>query len=400
MTGGGCGHHGDLDSFVAGNASPHRTPMSFEAVEREMEAAISRGVFPGAVLLVRDKAHAYYLRAFGAHTYEASATVMHEDTVFDVASLTKAFATSVAVMLLVRDARLRLDDRVTRFFHNFGIFGKTRITIRQLLSHSSGLVAHLPFYKELASIDRRGGRIHFLASPAAKAHVYQRLHEVPVDVPPGTQTVYSDLGYMLLGALIEEISGQTLDRFCHERIFRPCGARQARFIDLAQQRARHSEATAEIAPTERCPWRKKLLCGEVHDDNAWAMGGVAGHAGVFASARDLDAVLTVLKDSYAGSTGLVPSAIVREFWTRDATVSGSTWCLGWDTPSASGSSAGSSFSPHSVGHLGFTGCSVWLDLERDRHVILLSNRVYPSRDNDLIKAFRPHLHDTIAQALA
>lgn len=374
--------------------------MSFAAVEREMEAAISRGVFPGAVLLVRDKSRAFYLRAFGAHTYEASATLIHEDTVFDVASLTKAFATSVAVMLLVRDAKLRLNDRVTRFFHNFGVFGKTHITIRQLLSHSSGLVAHLPFYKEIAKLDQQGGRIHFLASPAAKAHIYQRLHEVQVEVPPGTQTVYSDLGYMLLGALVEEISGQTLDRFCHERIFRPCAARHARFIDLAQQRAKHAAPTTEIPPTERCPWRKKLLCGEVHDDNAWAMGGVAGHAGLFASARDLDAVLTVLRECYAGSSGLLPPHLVREMWTRDETVSGSTWCLGWDTPSVTGSSAGSAFSPNSVGHLGFTGCSVWLDLERDRQVILLSNRVYPTRDNDLIKAFRPHLHDTIAQALA
>jgi len=374
--------------------------MSFEAVEREMDAAIARGVFPGAVLLVRDGERVFYLRAFGGQTYGAPAPVMHADTVFDVASLTKAFATSVAMMLLVRDAKIRLDDRVTRFFHNFGVFGKTHITVRQLLCHASGFEAWKPFYKEVAGIEKRGGRIHFLGSPAAKAHVYQMLHQEHLDVQPGTRTLYSDLGYMLLGALIEEMSGQTLDRFCQEHVFRPLGARATRFIDLSVLRSKRAESSSEeIAPTERCSWRKKLLCGEVHDDNAYAMGGVAGHAGVFAPARDLDAMLTTLRDCYAGTNPLIPARIVREFWTRDGSVPGSTWCLGWDSPSATGSSAGSSFSPHSVGHLGFTGCSVWLDLERNRHVILMSNRVHPSRDNDLIKAFRPHIHDVIAQAI-
>ena len=154
-----------------------------------------------------------------------------------------------------------------------------------------------------------------------------------------------------------------------------------------------------IAPTEHCPWRKRVLCGEVHDDNAYAMGGVAGHSGLFASAKDLDILLGRLKDSYHGVNPLVPQGLIREFWTRDGSVPESTWCLGWDTPSPSGSSAGAHFSANSVGHLGFTGTSVWLDLERDRHVILLSNRVHPSRDNEAIRAFRPVIHDHIVEAL-
>ena len=374
--------------------------MSFEAVEREMEAAIGRRVFPGAVLLVREGTRVFYLRAFGYRSLEPQTSMMREDTIFDIASLTKAFATSVAMMLLVRDAKIRLDDRVTRFFHNFGVFGKTHITFRHLLSHCSGLAAWKPYYKEIASIEKRGGRIHFLASPAAKAHVYHLLHQERVSETPGTHTLYSDLGYMLLGAIIEEISGQSLDRFCQERIFRPLAAHNTGFIDLALLHSKRIEPVAElIAPTERCSWRKKLLCGEVDDDNAYAMGGVAGHAGVFAPAKDLDTILCALKACYRGEHPLIPARIVREFWSPDPTVADSTWCLGWDTPSMSGSSSGSAFSPHSVGHLGFTGCSVWLDLERDRHVILMSNRVHPTRDNDQIKAFRPHIHDLIAQAI-
>ena len=373
--------------------------MSFETVEREMEAAVGRRVFPGAVLLVREGTRVFYHRAFGHRSLEPEVTQMSEDTIFDVSSLTKAVATSVAMMLMVKDGRISLDDRVTRFFHNFGVHGKTHITFRHLLSHSAGLAAWRPFFKSVLQIER-GGRINFLGSHGAKAHVYQELQRERPEAPPGKQVLYSDLGFMLLGAAVEEVSGMALDRFCHDRIFRPLGLRATGFVDLSLLRARRVHPVTEmIAPTERCPWRKKILCGEVHDDNAYAMGGVAGHAGLFASAKDLDGLLCHLKDCYRGGNQMIPQRIVREFWTRDETVPGSTWCLGWDSPSPVGSSAGTHFSPHSVGHLGFTGTSVWLDLEHDRHVILLSNRVHPSRDNELIKAFRPFIHDVIVTAL-
>jgi CubicO group peptidase (beta-lactamase class C family) len=375
--------------------------MSFEAVEREMEGAVGRSVFPGAVLLVREGTRVFYHRAFGNRSLEPTVSPMHEDTIFDLSSLTKPFATSMAMMIMVKERKIGLDDRVTRFFHNFGVYGKTHITFRHLLSHTSGLAAWRPYYKEILQIQRRGGRINFLASQAAKVHVYQALHHERLEAPPGTHAVYSDLGFMLLGAVIEEISGMTLDRFCHERIFRPFGLRTTGFVDLSLLRTRRLEPVTEmIAPTERCSWRKKVLCGEVHDDNAYAMGGVCGHAGLFAPAKDLDTILCRLKDCYHNRSQTIPSSIVREFWTRDQTVPGSTWCLGWDTPSPVGSSAGTGFSPHSVGHLGFTGTSVWLDLEHDRHIILLSNRVHPNRDNELIKNFRPLIHDLIMKALA
>jgi len=373
--------------------------MSFENVEREMDAAVGRRVFPGAVLLVREGTQVFYHRAFGHRSLEPEVTQMSEDTIFDVSSLTKAFATSVAMMLMVKDGKIGLEDRVTRFFHNFGVHGKTHITFRHLLTHSSGLPAWKPYFKGVLQIEREG-RINFLGSHGAKAHVYQELQRERLEGQPGKQAVYSDLGFMLIGAAIEEISGMTLDRFCHDRIFRPLGMRATGFVDLSLLRTRRMQPVTEmIAPTERCPWRKKILCGEVDDDNAYAMGGVAGHAGLFASAKDLDVLLCRLKDCYRGGSQMIPQRVAREFWTRDESIPGSTWCLGWDTPSPVGSSAGTHFSAHSVGHLGFTGTSVWLDLERDRHVILLSNRIHPSRDNELIKAFRPFIHDVIVAAL-
>jgi CubicO group peptidase (beta-lactamase class C family) len=154
-----------------------------------------------------------------------------------------------------------------------------------------------------------------------------------------------------------------------------------------------------IAPTERCEWRKKILCGEVHDDNAYAMGGVAGHSGLFSSAADVNLLLSSLRDAYLGKNSFLPEAIVREAFTRDKTVAQSTRTLGWDTPSPTGSAAGTRFSKNTIGHLGFTGTSVWLDLDKAVHVVLLSNRVHPSRNNDKIKDFRPVIHDLVMEAI-
>ena len=373
--------------------------MSFTAVEQSMDAAVGRGVFPGAVLVVREGQSVFYHRAFGHRSLVPEVTPMQEQTIFDISSLTKPFATTVAMMLMVKDGRIRLDDRVTRFFHNFGVHGKTHITFRHLLSHCSGLPAWQPYYEEILQIERKG-RINFLGSHGAKEYVYQEICRERLEYKTGTRSLYSDLGFILLGAAIEEISGVTLDRFCRDHIFRPLGLHTIAFVDLSLLRVRRLEPVTDmIAPTERCRWRKKILCGEVHDDNAYAMGGVSGHAGLFASAQDLDTILCRLKECFRGSSGWIPQRIVAEFWTRDRTVPSSTWCLGWDTPSAEGSSAGAYFSPHSVGHLGFTGTSVWLDLERDRHVILLTNRVHPDRDNEAIRGFRPIIHDLIVQAL-
>jgi CubicO group peptidase (beta-lactamase class C family) len=374
--------------------------MDFTEVEHEMSAAVSRGVFPGAVLLVREGARVFYLRAFGHRSLEPAVTPLSEETVFDVSSLTKAFATSVAMMLMVKEGRLRLDDRVTRFFHNFGVHGKTHITFRQLLSHCSGLPAWRPYYQEILDVERREGRINFLGSHGAKSYVYHAILRERLEAEPGTRTLYSDLGFMLLGAVVEEIAGMALDRFCQSRLFRPLGLRATAFVDLSLLRTHRLEpATEIIAPTEHCRWRKRVLCGVVHDDNAYAMGGVSGHAGLFSSARDLDTILCHLRDSYRNVSQMIPQRIIREFWSRDPTVPESTWCLGWDSPSPVGSSAGTRFSPHTVGHLGFTGTSAWLDLERDRHVILLSNRVHPSRENEAIREFRPLIHDRIVEAL-
>jgi len=374
--------------------------VEFGAAAQEIESAVKAGVFPGAVILVSRGEQRLWHAAFGCRSLEPERTPMRPDTTFDLSSLTKPLAATTAFMLLVKEGKVQLDDRLTRFFPNFGVYGKTHVTFRHLLAHCGGLPAWRPFYRDIARIEREG-RLNFVASAAAKEWVYEQIHRLRPEYPTGTRTVYSDLGFMLIGELVELLTRTSLDRFCHERIFRPLGLRSTAFIELTQLRSRKvAPVTESIAPTERCPWRRRVLCGEVHDDNAYAMGGVAGHAGLFSNATDTAALAEHLHACHRGDDDFVPTAIVREFWTRDATVPDSTRALGWDTPSAADSSAGHLVGPNAVGHLGYTGTSLWIDLERNVQVVLLTNRVHPARDDERIREVRPRVHDAVMEALA
>jgi CubicO group peptidase (beta-lactamase class C family) len=374
--------------------------MDFSAVDKEVTSGVEAGVFPGVVILVNRGGSVVYRRAVGWRSLEPTRTPMREDTIFDVASLTKPLATAVAIMQLVKEKKLRLDDKVTRFFPNFAAQGKHAITFRQLLSHSSGLPAWRPYYQDIEQRELRDGRVGFLGTRSAREYVYTQLLREQLEALPGQRSVYSDLGFMLLGAVVEAISGSEFDQYCHEKIFRPLELRDTSFINLEKKRRLGVKVQeARFAPTERCRWRKRVLCAEVHDDNAYAMGGIAGHAGMFSTVDDLNRLVDCLVACYRGLHSFLPARVIQEFWTRDGGVGESTWALGWDTPSPQHSSAGELFSPHSVGHLGFTGASIWIDLERHVHVIVLSNRVHPRRDNDKIKAFRPALHNVVMRAV-
>ncbi len=373
--------------------------VGWREVEQAFAQAVERRVFPGATVAVRRGGNVVFEGAFGFRTLIPQPAPIGIDTVFDLSSLTKALATTVAVMLLVRDGRLRLQDRVARFFPNFGVHGKERVAFRHLLAHCSGLAAWRPFYQRVAEIERRG-KVNFMASRGAKEWICEEVHREKPEAPPLTRTIYSDLNFIVLGEAVEQISGVTLHRFCRERIFRAVGLRATDFIDLSMARARRLEPVQDMfAATEKCPSRKRLLIGEVHDDNAFAMGGVAGHAGLFAPVREVDRLAGELIACYKGRSALVPEKLIREFWTRDPTVPGSTWALGWDTPSPEYSSSGRHFPPTAVGHLGFTGTSIWIDPEREIAVTILTNRVHPSRESRQIREFRPQIHDLIMEAI-
>jgi CubicO group peptidase (beta-lactamase class C family) len=374
--------------------------MNFTSVESAFQEALTDGVFPGAVLLVSKEEDIVYEQVFGCRSIVPQKTPLTPETVFDLASLTKPLATTVAIMLLVREKKIRLDDQVTRFVPTFGVFGKSSTTFRHLLNHSSGLPAWKPYYEDVANTER-AGRVNFIASQAAKNFVFEAVHRERPLSAPGKQALYSDLGFIVLGEIIETITGATLDRVCQDRIFKPLGLRSMRFVDLTQMRTRRFQAPDEnIAATENCPWRKRVLRGEVHDDNAYAMGGVAGHAGLFSAARDVHYLIAYLARSLQGKNeGFLPRSLLEEFLSRESSAPNSSYVLGWDTPTPEASSSGKYFSGRSVGHLGFTGTSVWWDIERKTHVVLLTNRVHPTRKTDKIKEFRPRVHDLIMKVL-
>ncbi len=363
-----------------------------------MTHAVQQGIFPGASLLVRQAGTVLHRQAYGFQSLEPVRRPATLDTIFDLASLTKPLATTLAILLLIQDKKLHFDDRVRQFLPGFKGAQKSIITVRHLLTHASGLPAWQPYFERIIDEEQmRGGG--FLGTHQAREWVYTHIQHEPLAATPGERAVYSDLGFILLGAIVERLSGMALDQYCQQHIFDPLGLHLTAFVNLEKHDQNPLFLPGHFAATERCSWRKRVVCGEVHDDNAYAMGGVAGHAGVFSTVDDVDRLVICLVDCYYGKHDFLPPALLQACWTCDNSVPGSTWALGWDTPSPQQSSAGDLFSPHSVGHLGFTGTSVWIDLDRHVHIILLTNRVHPQRDNTAIQAFRPRFHTAVMQVI-
>jgi CubicO group peptidase (beta-lactamase class C family) len=264
------------------------------------------------------------------------------------------------------------------------------------LTHRSGLPGWRPFYERLEA----GGVVPELSGgkQSIKQHVLKMIRDEPLIYVRGERSVYSDLGFMLLGFLVERLSGMALDLWCEEEIVRPLRADPMMFCPTAGRAQRDVMRpivdVSRIAPTEQDEWRNRLLHGEVHDENAAAMGGVAGHAGLFGTAESVLAVSGAWLSGYHGRKSILEGELVRQFTTRQKSAARSSWALGWDTPSVP-SSSGSHFSERSFGHLGYTGTSLWIDPLCELEVVLLSNRVHPSRRNEKIKSFRPYIHDLV-----
>ena len=351
-------------------------------VRNLMQRGVADSVFPGGVLLVAKESSTVFFEAFGVARLSPERT-MTADTVFDLASLTKPLATTVALMLLVQQARLDLDQTLGSAIPDLSGTDKERITIRQLLSHTSGLPDYQPYYKKLVRLPRSERKDSLRALLSTEKLVDE----------PGTVSVYSDLGFMTLEWLVEVTAQEPLDRFVEESVYRPLKS-NLYFVPLNGARDNHPHAA-----TEECPWRERILDGEVHDENAHALGGVAGHAGLFGTAQDVYILLRELLSVYAGepNTGLFRQDVVQTFFERQPDIG--SWALGFDTPSGVDSSSGHYFSDQSVGHLGFTGTSFWMDLLKGVIVILLTNRIHPNRENERIKAFRPLLHDRVMESI-
>ena len=356
-----------------------RLQPAFDVLDR----AVADGAFPGGVVAIglHDQ---LVVHPFGKLSRDAKSPDVAPDTIYDMASLTKVIVTTTSVMMLIQQKRLDLDTPLIRYIPEWAATAKSdpdpawraRITVRNLLLHDSGLPAHRDFYKD------------------AKGHdpVLARVIAEPLVHEPGKQVEYSDLGFILLGQIVQRLTGVTLDMYAKQHIFAPLGMDHSTFNPPRTLRAK-------IAPTEfDADFRKRLLQGEVHDENSWAMGGVAGHAGLFSTVGDAAIFAQmILNGGIYAYHRLLSRAILDQFTARQP-IGDSARALGWDVVTQP-SSSGHDFSASSFGHTGFTGTSLWIDPERGLFVLLLTNRVNPTRANEKIRQVRPALHDAVMESL-
>jgi len=350
----------------------HDSLYDFTSLDSLMNSAVSDSVFPGAQLVIGKDGSVIYDKTFGRYRYDVNSDTVSKTTLYDLASLTKVVSTTSAVMLLYDRGKLKLEDKVVKYLPQFNNHGKGKITIKNLLLHNSGLPA---------------GRRFYLKSKT-REEVLQRIMNMKLLTKPGEKYRYSDIGFIVLQQVVEKITAQSLDKFITEQLFNKIGMKRTMYNPP-------DSLKYDCAPTEiDTYWRMKQVQGTVHDETAALLNGVSGNAGLFSTAEDLAKFAQLLLDNgkYDGRQIFKPETI--KLFTTKHSESGRAY--GWDTKSPKGySSAGKLFSLNSFGHTGFTGTSIWIDKERKLFVILLSNRVYPSRKNRKHIKFRPVLHDEV-----
>ncbi len=360
----------------------------FTAVDYIISDGIGRGAFPGAQLIIGTDEGILFERCFGNYTYDEFSPAVHEESLYDLASVTKTVATTSAVMKLYDSGLLDLNAPVSKYLPDFGNSEKSDIKVINLLLHNSGLEAFVPFY---TMYSKRG-------------EVISHINNIGLSYPVGSKTLYSDLNAILLGEIVEAVSGMTLDEYCSINIFVPLGMRNTCFRPQGKM-------LDEAVPTEQDDyWRMKLLKGEVHDEAAYLMGGVSGNAGLFSNAKDLYRFMkTMLNEgkfydfNIPGERQLSGKEAVLYFTKRfEGLPYYNTRALGWETKPEKVSSyripCGEEISEECFGHTGYTGTSVWCDRKRGLIIILLTNRVYPTRNNNLIREIRPDVHNAAVRA--
>lgn len=358
----------------------------FEAVYKVLRNAIDAHAFPGCAFGVLAGGQTVLSDALGRFTYEEDAPVVESHTAFDVASLTKVVSTTAVAMLLYQRGQLDLDTPLGELLPGF-IVGRDsarlarQVTIRHLLAHNSGLPGYVEFFRTVA----------------APADLYRACLELPIEAVPGERSEYSDPGFILLGKALEVLTNEELPQFARREIFEPLGMTATRFSPAPEQKRL-------IPPTEiDNQLRYRRIQGEVQDENAYILHGAAGHAGLFSNVADLlQFAGEVLAGSSSGTRHGSPKLFNRETvetFAQKQGPAGSSRALGWDTPSQE-SSAGQYFSRHSIGHLGFSGCSLWIDLDASVAAVLLTNRTWPDRQCQLIREIRPSFHDAVRVALS
>lgn len=367
-----------------------------ERLHTYLEQVIQEGLVPGAAICVGHGGELVWHQAYGVAAITPTRRPMHVDTIFDIASLTKVVATTSLMLTAHHEGVCHFDDRLD--FFDWGVDLQSAlggVTLRQLLTHTGGFEAWLPLYKILLPISPDDD-----TTPVAtrRAQAAQYILTQPLAYAPGTEIRYSDAGFILMGYLLDMLYGQTLSTLFLDKVATPLGLDPIVYCPLGDG-SPFPDAPDAYAATEVCGWRGRVLVGEVHDENAWAMGGIAGHAGLFATTQTVWQFAQALLDTVAGRRSWLPPELLKQSWQRESSPDGSTRAIGWDTTNAIGSTAGNYFSPRSIGHLGFTGTSIWIDPDREVIVVLCTNRVHPSREANGIRQLRPAVHNLVMQEL-
>ena len=351
------------------------------ALEERLKSALEARVFSAAQLEIGDAKGAWTSFHLGKLSEHAHSPATEPQTPFDIASLTKVF-TALLAMMGIHQGRFRLDSPLTSLLPGELPASLQTIQLQQLLAHRAGLAPWRPFFED---IDKA-----FIGRTQGRDDIRQRVLCTPLDCAPGQAMHYSDLGYILLAWILEEAFECALDTLVDERLVKPLGLAGVRYVNHAAG----AQPLCAAPATESVSWRGGLVHGLVHDGNTYAMGGVSGHAGLFASAKALGRLAQALLeiDQREAAHPNIDADLLRHAWEARFKAPGS-YSLGWDRPSGPQSNAGPNASPQTVGHLGFTGCSLWIDRSRGKYVVLLTNRVHPTRDNPRIKALRRELHE-------
>ncbi|WP_457551798.1 serine hydrolase domain-containing protein [Desulfobacula sp.] len=359
--------------------------MGKNKIARKIKQAIINGIFPGAMLLCAVDQEIVFHESYGmADSFEKKKMEKHD--IFDLASLTKPLATALAVSRLIAKNQVSLDQKIGSILKEFNTSDKADITIDMLLRHTSGFPAHREYFKKIIKINTN-----------SRQYLRHLLVQEVLENKIGEKQVYSDLGFMVLSWIIEKITGQRLDQFVSKQLYSPLKIEDLFFIEIDPENGKIDKYQQRIVATQQCPWRKKLLKGEVDDDNAWAVGGIEGHAGLFGDACSIYTLCCeILHALQNKQTRILAPDIIKDFVRKK---NKDDMVAGFDTPSNENSSSGRYFSKSSIGHLGFTGTSFWIDPETSLIIIFLTNRVHPLRSNEGIKNFRPQLHDLIFSEL-
>ncbi|MBU1455537.1 MAG: beta-lactamase family protein [Proteobacteria bacterium] len=354
-------------------------------IDKLIISALDNNVFPGASIGFSQwtgSGYERFTKHYGYSQLTPEKKLLKITDFFDLASLTKPLVTTLILLYLLENKSLTFRTTLAELFP-FCPPDKMGITIEELMSHSSGFPAHRPYFQELLNFSEAERQGVLLTKILAEK----------LSAEPGKIHCYSDIGFILLGIIIEKITGKNLYELAGSIIYTPLKL-QKELIFASVNKDRGNVYVC----TEKCLWDHKMLCGKVHDDNCRAIGGVAGHAGLFGTLYGVITLCEHLLNQWQGRERhpAYTNKILRRVMTR---VKGSTWTLGFDTPSEQGSSSGTLFSKRSVGHLGFTGTSFWIDLEKECIAVLLTNRVHPTRDNEKIRKFRPLFHNTLMEGI-